>query len=418
MDKSKKQVFYGWLLLFALWLTMAVTIGLCHNSMGQFLKPMCEAFNMPRTTYSLLISTISVTSVVIYPVVGSLLNKHRSPWIVRIAGLLVLGGFVGLSFIHAKSLMFVMGILIGVGSAFTNMCMINIVLNNWFHAKKGFVMGFVSTGSGVGSAVFNPLASSFITTHGYQFAFRALGIIAFVLLLPLFLLYKFKPEDKGVQPYGIEPGTEKALQTGKTKVRAASLDGMTRAEALKSPTFYLLVFICFVLSMGVVGIWGHMSAYLTDIGYEPIKAASLMSLVSIVLAISKFFFGWLNDKIGTYKNYLLFTALSVVGILMTLQYGNAKLAILCSIMFGIAFSETNVMAQLITVHKVGSKHFSDIFSMISMAPNLGAMAAGPLSASVYESTGSYAPVFTIYGILYVVIFVIGVFLLRKGYGEE
>ena len=417
MGNTKKKVFYGWFILIALWLLMAVTMGLCNNTMSQFLKPMCEALSISRTSYSLLISTITVTALCIYPVVGGLLNKYRKGWLIRGSALLVVVGFIGLSFVENTTGMYAMGVIMGVGTAFTNICMINILLNNWFHAKKGFVMGLVSTGSGVGSAVFNPLANALIVSSGYQTAFRVLGLAALALMLPILLLYKFAPEDIGLLPYGLEGNGVSGGENSKKNAPAA-VCGMTRVQAMKTPKFYILFFICVALVVGVMGIWFHISAYLTDLGYSPAKAASIISVISIVLAVSKLFFGWLNDRIGTYKNFLVFTLLSTVGIFLTLQFGNAQLAILCAVMFGITFSEPNVMAQLITVHAFGSKHFQDIFSIISMAVNLGGVIAGPISGTIYEKTGSYSRAIVLYGFLYVIIFVLGFITLRKGYSES
>ncbi|MBQ3301445.1 MAG: MFS transporter, partial [Eggerthellaceae bacterium] len=147
---QKKPVFYGWLLAGAAWLSTLTTTGMLGNTWSQFLKPVCEEFGMQRASFSMISLTASIIALLLYPIAGSVLNKHRSPWLIRGAVAVLLCGYVGYSFATTKAMLFISAVVYGLGGPFTNMLMVNIVLNNWFHAKKGFVMGFVSTGSGVG----------------------------------------------------------------------------------------------------------------------------------------------------------------------------------------------------------------------------------------------------------------------------
>ena len=114
----------------------------------------------------------------------------------------MLTGWFGFSFVPDITSFYVMAIIIGIGSSVSGAVVVNIILNNWFHAKKGFAMGFASTGSGFGSMVFNPLGSALIVNFGYQAAFRGLGVCAVLCLLPILLLFVYKPEYKGLSPYG------------------------------------------------------------------------------------------------------------------------------------------------------------------------------------------------------------------------
>ena len=402
--RKEEKIFYGWFLLAAVWLLTACSTGMFVNSMTQFQKPVCEAMGITRAQFSLSTSFISIAAMTLSPFVGKIFEKFNPRLIVTIGGLLMLTGWFGFAVVPNIQLFYGMAIIIGIGSGVAGAVVVNIILNNWFHAKKGFAMGFASTGSGFGSMVFNPLGSVLIVNFGYRTAFIGLGICAVLCLLPILLLFVYKPEYKGLSPYG----------EGSADVGREEAEGYTRGEALRSPKFWGVCFIAFGLSSGGVGIFSQMAAYFTDIGYSPAHAATFVSIISLSMAVSKVFFGWLNDRLGTYRNFMIITGVSIIGILILFMASNRACAYMAAILFGITLSSTNVMSPLITVHAMGSKDFANIFGLVSFALYIGPIVAPPFSATVYDAMGSYTAAFLTYAGLYVLALAAGAFVLRDG----
>ena len=419
---KKNKIFYGWFLLVSVWLLTAVVTGLFVNSFNQFLKPMCDAFGMSRTEFALCNSLISICVCGCSPFVGQIFEKFNPKLVVRTGIIVVLVGWISYSFASGKAGLYASAVMIGLGSNLAGAVVTNIVLNNWFHAKKGFAMGFATTGSGFGSAVFNPIGATLIVTYGYQQAIRTLGIIAFICMLPTFFLFRYRPEDIGLVAYGDEEDSEAGEQEKEKakKPTTSQKGGYTRAQAFRTVRFWAICLIAFSLSAGAIGIFSHISPYLTDLGYSPEKAASLISTISLSMAAAKIFFGWLNDKIGTYKNFLVLVGIGVVGMYMLLNIKNENLAYVTAVMFGIAFSCTNLLSPLITVHAMGGKDYGKIFGVVSLALYAGPIFAGLFSGMIFDATGTYYLAFNIYAGMYVLALIVGAIVLRKGYveGEE
>ncbi|MBQ0005449.1 MAG: MFS transporter [Clostridiales bacterium] len=422
--KKQNKIFYGWFLLVSVWLLTAVVTGMFVNSFSQFLIPMTEAFGISRTEFALANSLISVAVCGGSPFVGQVFEKFNPKNVIRAGILLVVIGWFGYSFATGKATLYACALCIGIGSNFAGAVVTNIVLNNWFHAKKGFAMGFATTGSGFGSAVFNPLASSIIVASGYQAAIRTLGIIAIVCLLPTFLLFRYAPEDMGLVPYGDEDpeaAAANAQAAAQKKLEMSQKGGYTRQQAFKTPKFWAICFIAFFLSTGAIGIFSHISAFLVDSGFEPVKAGALISTISLSMAAAKIFFGWLNDKIGTYKNFIVMASIGVVGQIMILNISpKGGMAEITAFIFGIAFACTNLLSPLITVHGLGSKEYGKIFGVVSLFLYAGPILAGLFSGAIFDSTGSYDIAFKIYAGMYVMALILGIIFLKKPYqdGEE
>lgn len=420
MTNTKQRIFYGWFLLVGCWLLTACTTGMFVNTMNQFVKPVCEALDISRTQFSVTTSCISMAVMLISPFVGKVFEKFNPRLVVTLASVVMIGGWFGFSFVKEIELIYLMGILIGVGSGFCGAVVVNIILNNWFRAKKGFVMGFASTGSGFGSTLFNPIAGALITKFGYEVAVRYLGVIAIACVLPIIVLFVYKPEYKGLLPYGEEgkpAGETDPAEDEAVKSAAVEKIGMTRNEAIKSPKFWGVCFIAFSLSLGAIGLFSHMTPYFTDMGYKQTEAALFVSIISLTMAISKIVIGWLNDKLGTFMNFTIIMIISVFGMGSLLLANSRVMAYVAAVGFGIAFATTNVFSPLITVHAMGEKDFSNIFGLVSFAIYVGPLVASPLSGAIYDSVSSYRPAVILYTALYAAALLLGFFVLRKGYGE-
>ncbi|WP_130864293.1 MFS transporter [Bacilliculturomica massiliensis] len=410
--ERKNKIFYGWLLCLSGTLMLIGGAGIVINSASQFLKPVCEALHVSRGQFSIYLSMVSVASMVFSPLIGKVFEKW-SPRIVTIcAGSFMALMWTCLSFAGDIRLFYVLGFLIGAGSAFCGMVSVNILMNNWFHASKGTAMGIALTGSGIGSMIFNPVASRLIEAFGYQTAYRCMGLFIFLCAVPMFLLYRYKPADIGLAPLGLEAKSgesgEKAGHQGEAQ------EGIMRSEAVKTADMWALCFIIFGLSAGSMGIFTQLAAYFTDVGYEQNTAAGFVSVASFGMAFGKLFFGWLNDKIGTRWNFTLMTSLAVAGIILLFIARSTILTMAGAALFGIAVASPFVLSPQITLFTFGGKDFPNIYGFGSIFLFLGPSLAPPLSGVIYDKTGSYAPAFILYTALLSAVLVTGLLLLAKG----
>ncbi|MBQ0005249.1 MAG: MFS transporter [Clostridiales bacterium] len=416
--KYTGRIFYGWFILIACWLLIAVVTGLYNNSYNQFLKPMCDHLGISRAEFSISTSIVSVCGIILYPQVGKIFSKIKPSTVVRLSLVTSLIGWFGYSAVNNIVTFYIMSVFLGVGSAFTSGVVTNVLVNNWFHKRKGFAMGFVTTGSGIGSALFNPIGSALTMAYGYQFSMRMLGLIAICCMLPIALLFRYEPSEIGLKPYGLNGEAAAQDDSNKQPVPDYDENCLMKEDALRSPRFWMLSIILFFFAFGAIGIFSQMAAYLTDVGYSAIAAGSIISIISISMAAAKIFFGWLNDRIGTLKNFICIMTLGIAGMFLMLYIDKPGLMIPAAVLFGVAFATTNVMSPIVTVGVTGAKDFTNIFGMVSVAMNLGALIAGPMSGAIFDITGSYRGVYTFYGFSYVAALILGIILLRKKPSEE
>jgi len=243
-----------------------------------------------------------------------------------------------------------------------------------------------------------PWVASLIADIGWRAACLRLGILVLVLLAPLNLLLKRRPEDLGLKPDGGASGSAIVERTGNVVDRAWAAIDWTLWRALRTARFWWLAagYFCGLFTWYAVQV--HQTKYLIEAGFAPSKAALALGLVSLVAIPGQIAFGHLSDRIGrewvwTIGNMgFVLSCLSLILLhempAKTLLYG----MVLAQGTLG--YSMTSVMGA-IPAEIFEGRHFGRIFGTAMVAAILGG-AAGPwLAGALYDATGSYLPAFWI-----------------------
>lgn len=402
---KKTKLFYGWILCLTGTLMLIGGSGIVVNCAGQFLVPVTQALNVTRSQFSLYTSMVSVSSMIFCPLLGKFYEKWKPHHITIFGGLFMAAAWTGLSFARSIWQFYVLGFMIGIGSSMCGMVSVNILMNNWFQAKKGTAMGIALTGTGIGSMIFNPVAQKLIANLGYQAAYRILTGCMLLCMLPLFFLYCFKPEEKGLVPLGAGTGAG-----GKGR----GTDGILRREAMKQPAFWAVCYVVFGLSVSSMGLFNHMQAHLQGIGYTAAAASLYLSSLSLGMTAAKLLFGWLNDKIGVRWNFLAMTLLSLTGIILLLVSRSPVLTVIGVMLFGVGAASPFVLTPQLTIRLFGGRDFANLYGTINVFQFLGPALGPVISGAIYDRTGSYTTAFVLYACVLAVAIVIGMLLLRRG----
>jgi MFS family permease len=121
-----------------------------------------------------------------------------------------------------------------------------------------------------------------------------LAIGAALLIVPVALVMRRAPEDYGLNPDG--RSAEQVAAGMGAKASADFASSLTRAQALHTSAFYLLViaFGMFGVTIGVMLL--QTIPFMTDAGYSRGTASLMITLASIPALVSKPFWGWAIDK--------------------------------------------------------------------------------------------------------------------------
>ena len=384
MDAGRK-FHYGWVVAFAAMLIAGAGVGIINSTLGVFIVPVTDELGFYRGSFMLSVSITMIVSLLLMPYYGTLFNKYGFRRIAVVGAAACGLSLIGFSFSsylwHFYALAFVSGIFInGIG-----IMSVGILVNKWFVDKKGLAIGIAYSGTGLMAALLIPVSNWFINMNGWRWTFQFLAGVSLLVLLPLILfVVKDKPEDIGLAPYRI-----KKNRSDDAKSEDAAPTGLTREQAFRTVSFWLLVVAVMGIPLSQAGPHVHIVAFITDIGHTPYFAAAVSSAYMLLLTAGKVLMGFVFDKLGPLRGSLIIGGCCVIFPILGFFAANPLIPWIFAAVLGIASSGATMLGNILASNYFGRKDFARIFSVISMFTSLGITASIPLFGLIFDITGGY-----------------------------
>ncbi len=188
----------------------------------------------------------------------------------------------------------------------------------------------------------------------------------------------------------------KAPQTRRHVVTAATEVQWTRAEAVRTKAFWLLIISFGLASFSLGAFFLHLIAYFQDSGFSSQAAAARFSTAILATVLSRPLWGSLMQRFPPrYCASLGFATISVctAGIVLALNAESSLLLYMFLIGWGLGFGGFVPLQELIWATYFGRENIGKVRSIA--LPLLGvATAVGPqFAAWIYDATGSYDTAF-------------------------
>lgn len=296
------------------------------------------------------------------------------------------------------------GLITGIGQGFGYAC-ISPVARKWFPDRPGLAVGIMIMGIGASALLFAPFQKYLIDICGIPLTFLIIGIILIVVMSLASCLLQNPPD-------GWVPDRLKQLNINAHRTPLIS-QGNGFLEVIKTKKLWILwITFAFLTSSGLL-IFGHIAAYIEEIGLELIYITYVVGVLSIFNALGRPLSGFICDKIGALKTMLIF--FSIQGIILVLFphiITNASILFIAVAISGINFGAIFTLFPVIVGDYWGLKNMGTNYGIIYTAYGLGAILGPSMAAFVFDKTHNYNIAFYIASIL-VFIAVINVYILLK-----
>lgn len=417
MEQTRRsgKVHYAWFIFIGCCFMMAGGLGAVLDAgIGAFIQPVITDSSVsfrasdPAMYQSELMVYMSVYF--ICSMIGTFLVSYIMPRFniritLTVAFLLVALAF-GLSGTYTESWMwYISGGVFGIAGSFIFVMPVPILIGNWFFKRRALMLGLAMCFSGIGGALLSPLFTFFINELGWRDAYFVSALVICVLVLPFTLfVFRFKPEDMGLKPYGWSE-EEEAKQAEKEKGKAA---GANCGVVASRKILLTVPFICMFLLCGLVSFYGSLGSQMNPFGFslgffgDDVAAnrmfgATLVSAVMIGNIASKIVMGFVTDIIGPYKAMVIQLAFVAVGLTGFIFFVSEPwMVYLWGFLFGVQNSIYAVTTPLLIRSTFGSKDYTKIFAWA----RIGTGAIGFIGPTMYGTLvgwndGSYVVAFVV-----------------------
>lgn len=275
------------------------------DSFGVFLLPVVEEFGWDRAQVISIYSLGLLASGLSLPLVGRLFDRY-GPRVVYGLGFMLLG----LAFSVAATarmlwqLQLCLGLAAGLGAACLGNVANSILLVRWFGPRLPTAMAVAFSGAGAGVLTLLPLSQVLIDGYGWRGAYRILGGALLLLLAPLLLLLPWRAFSAGA------PDLVRHARPTLTG------EGWTLLRALRHQAFWALFCTFFFTAIGMFCISVQVVAYLVDVGFPPLQAATAWGFSGVLVLVGMLTISSLDRLIGRRVSVLLSYGLTIAGIVM------------------------------------------------------------------------------------------------------
>ncbi|ANK82252.1 MFS transporter [Minwuia thermotolerans] len=394
---SRLPFFYGWVIVAVAFVTMAVSVS-ARTSFSLLLPPILDEYGWERAVVAGAFSTGFLMSALFSPIAGRLVDRKGPRLVIQMGALSVGAGMIlATQVAEPWQLYLTVGVLVGVGANLMSYTVQSMYLPNWFQRRRGLAISLAFSGVGVGAILVLPAFQQIIVAEGWREACYTLGILTLVLLVPINLLVRKRPQDLGLQPDGRKPAPGETDDGGQ-RYRIVDPEWVavewTLGRAVRTARFWWVALGFFTALVAWYAVQVHQTKYLLEIGFNPIDAAWALGFVAVVAIPGQIALGALSDRIGREGVWALASLGFAItyAALLALKVWPTEL-LLYVMVFGqgfLGYAYTSVLGPIMAEIFEGP-HFGTIFGAMNVAA-IGGGAAGPFIAGViFDATGSYDP---------------------------
>jgi sugar phosphate permease len=200
---------------------------------------------------------------------------RRGPLLVVEIGVVLTAFGLGLAAVAREpwQLYATLGILVATGANFLGYGVQSQLIPHWFVRRRGLAIGIAFSGVGIASTALLPWMQLLIARDGWRYACVALALITAVVLIPLNLLLRKRPQDIGLNPDGdAAPAAVRAGPAANVVDAAWAATHWTLARAVRTARFWWIVIGYFGLLYAWYAVQVHQTKYLTEIGVSPVRS--------------------------------------------------------------------------------------------------------------------------------------------------
>tara|TARA_R110000868_G_scaffold144396_3_gene363486 strand:- start:11860 stop:13137 length:1278 start_codon:yes stop_codon:yes gene_type:complete len=379
--------FYGWYVVAAILVVLAVGSGLCFYNLSVFLKAFVSHGGFSVSSASTATAFFFIASGITGLVVGSMIERFDLRWVMT-AGALISGfSMFTASHVHELWQLYAFYALFGVGYSACALLPCTTLIARWFTRQRSRALSIGSTGLSLGGILLTPISAKLIATSGLEGAAPWLALIMVFGIIPITWIV-IRPSPFA---YGIGPDGDPILRDDKGVPLMA--DGVGFDEAIRSRFFVFMTLTFIFAMMAQVGTIAHLFSLVAGRTGSEDTAALALAVMAAASVVGRLVGGWALAYMSS-RGFVVGLVVAQAIVLVAYAFAATPAALLCvSVLFGFTVGNLLMMAPLLSAEAFGLKAYGRIFSINQLCTVAG-VASGPvIMGQLFGIAGGYDTAF-------------------------
>ena len=402
--RPRTPFYYGWLILATCFLATFAATAVSQVVLGGIQVFISEDTGWNKSTISWAVTLGTWASGLLTPFIGRFADRHGPRWLMLVGLIIAAIGFFFLAGVHAVWQFFGAYIL---GRAVSQPVLVGVVPRtvavNFFRRRRNIALSLVSTFRPITSAINLQIISLISIHYGWRAAYRYWGVFSLILVAPILVVMRRRPEDIGLLPDGDR------RQEGPAEIRGlpSRISGQdaefswTIREAVRTRAFWMVAITSSfgTLASGAVG-FSLVPFLVEDIGISKGTAAGVLSLATF-LAIGNLGWAYLADLFTPRRCLVVALVVSGAMVLYLITVSSLAMALTFALVFGIFSEPEESLRSMILAEYFGRTSYGTILGAIIPFQML-MLGLGPALSAVYrEQFDSYSGLYVALAISYI-----------------
>jgi len=382
---------------------VGITLYGIHMSFGIFFKSIGSEFNLTRAATSAILSTNVLLAGVCAFIAGWALDRYGPKVVILLMGL-----FTGFSLLLTSQtnslwqLFITYGLLLSLGTGPVFVVPMSTA-SRWFDKKRGLALGIASLGVGLGTVIMAPFATYLISKLDWRMAYLVIGLIAWLIVIPLSRLLKREPSEVGALPDGVKADSmDRRLQKPKNEEISPQATGLSLLQVFRTRSFWLVLFTWLFFASSLFLVFTHLVPHTTDIGFSAVEAATVLSLIGLSAMAGRVLMGIASDRVGR-KLTAIICALFQSGAMVWLLWSqDLWMLYLFALVYGFAYSGFSISVAVLIGDTFGVRKIGSILGVLEIGFGVGAAIGPVIGGLIFDVNSSYFMAFLIEAVVLLV----------------
>ena len=315
---AKRTFHWAWVILVICAVNLFVSYSV-RLGYGVVLPEMIRTLGFGRTAGGSIYNSYLLTYIAVTPLTGYLTDRFGARRVITVCLLIFGFGVFLMGTVHTLwSACLIYGI-VGLGATGLWAPVITLV-QRWFaFHRRGFALGILSTGYGLGFATMGAVFPWIVNNFSWRYAWFFLGGLAVTMVAVNAVFLRSDPIHSNVKPWGDARDTVDRIDTDK-----APAERMPMSSLFKNSRFWLIGFSYFAIAYSLYG----MTTYMVDFAKYQLnlpldKASFLATIHGVCQIIGVLTILPLSDYLGRKRTIIISNAIIAVSLVLILWVGES-----------------------------------------------------------------------------------------------
>src|SRR5713226_8396321 len=390
---TSERGFYGWKLVFFLWLLDFLNMGFPLYGGAVINTYMLKEIPMSRSAFGMGFTILNLFVGIPSILVAAAIVRWGIRKTFGIGSALILVGALWLSLIASRPLHYLagFGVLIGTGISFATIVPVATGVTRWFKRYRGRAMAVALSASGFAGFFVSPLINRILTANGgnWRQAWAVVAGISVLSAIVAFLFVRERPEDLG---QSVDGRTDSAESSGSpASHRLVTTFLWEPRQAYRTLSYWMIFAGGVACQFPFFFFTAHWLLHLKGVGISPADAAWAMGLFTLGAVFGRLVGGWLTAAMEGRYAFMLGFCCSFLGSFQATRVSPEGLWIAYSaaILYGTGFGWTFICLNTVTGHYYGPAAFPELNGMMLVLAALFCSPAGYLGGKLFDLYHSY-----------------------------